>query len=126
MLHTTPDAAEVLVAVREFLEQDVVPLDDPGLSFHARVAARLLRTLERELAEEPDAAGSLATLLADHGVPDESGLSDRIRAGDLTAGTPGLLDGLRAVTLRRLAVWDPTFTSGPTDDDPRDAPEEPS
>jgi aminoglycoside phosphotransferase (APT) family kinase protein len=48
-----PTARELLAAVREWLTDDVVPRDDRGLSYHARVAANVLALVERELAVEP-------------------------------------------------------------------------
>ena len=43
-----PDAAELLRAVRAFLEEEVVPRFESRRRFHALVAANLLAVLERE------------------------------------------------------------------------------
>ena len=47
-----PTYAELLAAVRIFLETDVVPRLDGPKKYHARVAANVLGIVERELATE--------------------------------------------------------------------------
>ena len=49
-----PDAAELALAVREFIETEILPgIDDPRLRFRTLVAANGLGILERELALGP-------------------------------------------------------------------------
>src|SRR5262245_14783864 len=48
-----PNAAELLEAVRGFLEKDVLPALEGTAKFHARVAANVLAIVGRELALEP-------------------------------------------------------------------------
>jgi hypothetical protein len=48
-----PSRDELLRGVYEFLEHNVVPELSEPLRFHTRVAANLLRIIERELALEP-------------------------------------------------------------------------
>jgi aminoglycoside phosphotransferase (APT) family kinase protein len=50
-LHGRPTAREMLDAVRGFLTEDVMVNTTGRLSFHARVAANMLATVERELAQ---------------------------------------------------------------------------
>ncbi|GAB2888468.1 DUF6285 domain-containing protein [Nocardioides pacificus] len=121
MLHTYPDASEIVVAVREFLEHDVMPATEPGLSFHARVAANLLRTLERELALGPGGEERFQHRLAELGAADEEDLARRIRTRDLDPADERLLDALRTITGDRLAVANPKYLSDEVDDDPRSA-----
>ena len=47
-----PTARELLGAVREFLEADVVPEFDGVKRFHSRVAANVLAIVDREIAGE--------------------------------------------------------------------------
>lgn len=122
MLNTTPDAREIIAAVREFLEIEVIPTTNGALSFHARVAARLLLTIEREQELEPEATRRYRASLSDLGVADEDELCTRIHAGDLDPGSPGLLDALLSITLDRLATWNPAYAQAPHDDDPRVVP----
>jgi len=49
-LHGRPTARELLAAVAEFLDADVVGSPDPAVAYQGRVAANVLRTVERELA----------------------------------------------------------------------------
>ena len=53
-LHDRPTLAELVEAVREWVDDDVRSGTEGRLSFHARVAANALRTVERELALEPE------------------------------------------------------------------------
>lgn len=58
MKHGIPSSAELAGAVREFLEQEVVPATEGRVSFHARVAANVLGQIERELQSGlPDTTG---------------------------------------------------------------------
>ncbi|MGY1883777.1 MULTISPECIES: DUF6285 domain-containing protein [unclassified Blastococcus] len=121
MLHTFPDAREVVVAVREFLEREVMPGTTGTLSFQARVAANLLAALERELELGPAAQARYEQLLADLGVRDETELAERIRVGDVDVADPDLAAALHAMTTDRLLVWNPQHLSDDIDDDPRTA-----
>lgn len=49
MTRGIPSSAELVEAVREFLELEVMPATEGRLSFHARVAANVLAQIEREL-----------------------------------------------------------------------------
>jgi Domain of unknown function (DUF6285) len=78
-----PTTEELVKAVREFLQQDVMPSTDARLSFQARVAANVLAQVERELALGPiDAAGDaeLCAAIRDGTVTSEDAF-DTVRAG---------------------------------------------
>jgi hypothetical protein len=102
--HGRPTAAELVAAVAEFLETDV--RDAKGLSaqvaFHARVAANVLRTVERELLDDSPVPGLL-------GFDDEYALAAAIRAGDLDDRGPEVQSALRALVRHRLAVAHPGY-----------------
>jgi hypothetical protein len=49
-----PTAVELLEAIREFLQQDVMPAVEGRVQFHNRVAINALGMLERELRLGPD------------------------------------------------------------------------
>jgi hypothetical protein len=71
MSHGIPSSAELAAAVREFLEQEVVPSTEGRLSFHARVAANVVAQLERELTTGlPDTSAdpSLCAAIRDGGI----------------------------------------------------------
>jgi len=78
-----PTAIELLTAVREFIEHDVVPGLDGRKRFHALVAANVIAVVTRELEEEE-------TLL----VGEWRRLRDLVQLDD--AAPPGRLSGLRA------------------------------
>lgn len=101
-LHGRPTAAELIAAVAEFLETDVRDGTAGAINFHARVAANVLRTVERELLDDTAAP----TLL---GFPDESALAAAIRAGDLDGRGAEVSSALRDLVLHRLAVSHPGY-----------------
>jgi hypothetical protein len=65
MTHGIPSSAELVRAVREFLEHEVMPATEGRLSFHARVSANVLAQIERELQSRlPDTTGDSALCAA--------------------------------------------------------------
>ena len=99
-LHGRPTAAELVAAVAEFLETDVREGTSGAVNFHARVAANVLRTVERELLDDRPAPDPL-------GFGDEAALAAAIRRGDLD--DRDVLPGLRALVLHKLAVSHPGY-----------------
>ena len=75
-----PTAAELIVAVREFLERDVAPTVEGRVAFHTRVAVNALAIVAREL---------------EHG--SEFAARERHRLGELL-DADGSLEELRAAT----------------------------
>lgn len=102
-LHYKPTAAELVAAVAEFLETEVRAETSGAVNFHARVAANVLRTVERELLQD-DAAPAAA--LRSVGFDDETQLAAAIRAGE--CGDEAL-PTLRALVAHRLAVAHPGY-----------------
>lgn len=49
-VHDSPSMAQLVEAVREFLDRDVLPAVDGRVQFHTRVAVNVLGMVERELA----------------------------------------------------------------------------
>ncbi len=116
-----PDAAALIAAVRDFLGG--LTLDGRD-AFHAKVAGNVLAIVERELAARPEAAEAAALypfgrhprVRGDDGEGSEADalradICVRIRAGDLTLATPGLLDALVAANVARLAVDNPRYST---------------
>jgi hypothetical protein len=127
-MNDRPDAAELIDAVRGFLETELLPaLGDARLRFHALVAANVLSVALRELkGEEPGLAEEwrlLAPLVGESGEP-PARLSD-LRTGvrDLNerlcaAIRSGAFDGerfgevisvLRRLVVRKLEVANPRY-----------------
>ena len=115
-MHDRPSAAQLVAAVRDFLERVAQPELRGHSAFHARVAANALAIVERELAlgAEQDAAERerLRALLGADGPLEAQNraLCREIRAGRIGLDTPGLLDHLRATTLAKLAVDQPSYS----------------
>jgi len=115
-VHDRPSAAQLVAAVRDFLEKVAQPELRGHSAFHARVAANALAIVERELAlaAEQDAAERerLRALLGRDDALEAQNreLCRAIRAGEITADTPGLIEHLRATTLAKLAVDQPSYS----------------
>jgi len=114
-LHDRPTAAELVVAVREYLEHDVMPGTEGRLSFHARVATNVLGMVERELTDGPaldaEEHAELVELLGHDGtIPDLTReLARGIRDGSLDERRAAVVDHVRASVRRKLAVANPAY-----------------
>jgi len=106
-LYGRPTAAELVAAVADFLDNDVRSATEGQINFHARVAANVLRIVERELTD--DSAAEVTGLLAELGFADEAQLAAAIRAGILDDRAGDVLPTLRAVVRHRLAVAHPGY-----------------
>ena len=82
-------------------------LADGQVSFHARVAANVLRTVERELLDQT--AGEVTAALSDLGFADETQLAAAIRAGDLDGRAGEVLPCLRTLVRHRLTIAHPGY-----------------
>jgi hypothetical protein len=98
-----PTAIELLTAVREFLEQDVLPGLEGRKRFHGLVAANVLSIVTRELKEEE-------TLL----VAEWRRLRDLLRVDETVP--PGRLDGLRTAVRALTERLVGRIRAGETDD----------
>ena len=94
-------------AVADFLDNEVRAATDGQVNFHARVAANILRTVERELGDE--SAGEVTDALGELGFTDEAELAAAIRAGELDDQAADVLPVLRTLVSRRLEVAHPGY-----------------
>jgi len=116
-LQDRPSAPELVGAVREFLERDVLGTVEGRVQFHTRVAVNALGMLERELVLGPglDAAArdQLAGFLGSDGdlraLLDE--LASRIRRGALD-DDPAAVAVARDLVAAKLAVSRPRYATG--------------
>jgi hypothetical protein len=114
-LHGRPTAAELVAAVAEFLDNDVRSATGPNgrfadgaqVNFHARVAANVLRIVERELTDNSTA--EVIGRLSEFGFDDEAQLAAAIRAGDLDDREADVLPMLRTLVRHRLTVAHPGY-----------------
>ncbi len=106
-LHYKPTAAELVAAVAEFLEGEVRAETSGAVNFHARVAANVLRTVERELLD--DTADAPRAALSSLGFDDESALAAAIRTGGFDGHDDEVFPALRALVAHRLRVAHPGY-----------------
>ena len=96
-MYDPPTTAELVTAVREFLEEHALPNLEGRNAFHARVAANALAIVARQLELGPEAEAAeqqrLQALLGTQGSLDELNreLCRRIRNGDLAIDAAALV-----------------------------------
>jgi hypothetical protein len=126
-----PSRQELLEGIVHFLEKELVPVLQDPLRFHTRVAANLLRIIDRETALEKEDLNrevqGLRRLLAlmpaagedsPDRLPDEvirlnQELCRRIREGQADAGPRHreVMQHLRDTLIRKLEIANPDFIS---------------
>lgn len=110
--HDEPSAEQLLEAVREWLERDVIAVSDGRVQFHARVAVNMLAMVERELRLGAEQAANHAARLAALGVADEAELAAKIRSGALDDRYAEVRDAVSATVRDKLAVANPKYLDG--------------
>ena len=108
-LHDRPTVDELVVAVREFLERDVMPATEGRVQFHTRVAVNVLGMVERELALGSGQAAAHAAGLARLGVADEAELAAAIRAGAFDDRYDEVVGFVRQTVRAKLEVANPKY-----------------
>jgi hypothetical protein len=93
-----PTAQELVEAVREFLERDVMAATEGRVQFHTRVAINALGMVERELAESPAFNAELAAAC-----DAERELAAAVRAGE------DRRDEVRARVRHKLQIANPRY-----------------
>ena len=108
--HDVPSAAELLEAVREWVEGDARHATTGRVQFHTRVVANVMAMLERELESGP------AMAVGPRGPPGGVGRVVRGRPRRPASGpasgrwtTAALLDAVRATVVDKLAVANPKY-----------------
>jgi hypothetical protein len=113
-LITHPRTEELVESVRLWIDE-IRPSLDPRNAFLARVAANAMATVYRELTEGPAAeaaavAGMAAVLGHGGGYAElNSELCAKIRSGEMTVETPGLLAALQAMARNQIAIDQPSY-----------------
>lgn len=107
--HDAPTAEQLLEAVREWLENDVMPSVTGRLQFHARVATNILAMVEREIEGSPADAAEHARHLAALGAHDDAALASMIRSGEFDGDLSRVLDELEPVIRRKVEVANPRY-----------------
>ena len=118
--HDVPSASELLDAVREFLEAELLPAAEGRLRFHLRVAANVLRMVDREMGLGAGHAAAHAARLAPLGVRSEAELAAAIRSGALDDRADEVRAVVRATVADKLAVANPGYLRDGEEKDGRD------
>jgi len=111
--HDVPTAAQLVEAVREFLEGDVAAATEGRVRFHARVAANACAIVERELDLGPAQAEAWRERLAALGVAHEAELAAAIRGGDLDDRYDEVAAAVRETVRDKLLVANPRYLDNP-------------
>jgi hypothetical protein len=115
MTQDRPTATELVAAVREFLERDVMPATDGRVQFHTRVAVNMLGIIERELTLSPDLEPAevtrAAALLGHDGEARalERELAVAIRGGSLDDRLGDVRAHVRATVREKLLIANPAY-----------------
>ena len=108
------EAQALVEAVAQFLTEIEGRLSGRE-AFHAKVAANALGIVARELAQQPQVAeaAALSGYLGHEAGVDalRAEICGRLRGGQLTPETPGLVDALMTATLARVAVDNPRYST---------------
>jgi hypothetical protein len=111
--HDIPSAAELVEAVREFLQTDVMAATDGRTQFLARVSVNVLAMVERELRLGMQQAEAHGEGLRRLGVRDERALADALRAGELDDRIDEATEFVRATVADKLRVANPRYFDTP-------------
>ncbi len=111
-----PSIAELVEAVREFLETRAMPELKGHTAFHARVAANALGIVARQLqlgeAANEEERARLVAHLGHEGSLEElnRALCKKIREGAMGLDTPGLADHLAKTTRDKVSIDQPNYS----------------
>lgn len=117
-LHDAPTAGQLVEAVREFLEGDVLPSAEGRVRFHTRVATKVLAIVERELAAGPGPALAHEAALADLGFGSDAALASAIRSGGLDDRVAEVTAVVGRAVDAKLAVANPAYADASAPVDP--------
>src|SRR4051794_38032485 len=108
-VHGRPTIVELVEAVREFLENDVMGATEGRVQFHTRVAINSLNMVQRELelgaAQEVAHTERLRTL----GFADEAELAAAIRRGDTDDHYDVIKSAVYDTVVDKLKVANPKY-----------------
>lgn len=114
-LHDRPTAVELVAAVREYLERDVMKATEGRVAFHARVAVNVLDMVERELEagdrQDAEEHARLVALLGREGTVRQltEVLARGIRESSLDIPWPALVESVRGTVRAKLEVANPGY-----------------
>ena len=107
--HDSPTAAELVEAVREFLENDVLGATEGRVQFHTRVAINVLGQVQREIESEAAMEAAHHDRLAGLGFASDAELAAAIRSGELDDRYDEVKAAVWATVRDKLAVANPRY-----------------
>jgi hypothetical protein len=116
--HDAPGATELLEAVREFLEGEVMEATEGRTRYQVRVAARALSIVQREIEAGDRPERAHAARLARLGFSSDAALAAAIRSGSLDDRWEEVVDAVRATVADKLAVANPGYAGDPAGSSP--------
>jgi hypothetical protein len=108
-----PTPEQLVLAVKQFLETDVLPKLEHRMAFHLRVAANVLAIVARDLSQSPEKteAEAYSCLLQTASDFPAQDVCTALREGTLTETSEGLLEALLAASIARVAVDNPKYST---------------
>jgi hypothetical protein len=107
--HDRPTAAELLEAVREFLDRDVLPATEGRVQFHTRVALNALEIVGREITEGPASEAEHAERLSSLGFDDDVALCAAIRDGSLDGEWDDVFTAVFESVIEKVRIANPGY-----------------
>jgi hypothetical protein len=107
--HDRPSSLELLEALHEWMERDLLPGVDGRLQFHTRVAINMIDIVRRELELGPEQEIRHQEVLSSFGMNDDAELASAIRDGVFDTNLVEVLNRLRPVVEDKLRVSNPRY-----------------
>jgi hypothetical protein len=107
--HDRPTASELLEALREWMEGELLPSLEGRLQFHTRVAINSLDIVRREIDLGAEQFQTHEGVLTTLGFGSDEELSIAIRNGDFDGSLLDLLKTLRPVVEDKVRVSNPKY-----------------
>ncbi len=107
--HDRPTATELLEALHEWMERDLLPGVNGRLQFHTRVAINMIDIVRRELELGPDQEARHQEVLSSFGMGDDAELAAAIRSGEFDSDLVEVLNRLRPVVEDKVRVANPRY-----------------
>jgi hypothetical protein len=108
-LYGRPTSAELVEAVREFLERDVMPATEGRIQFHTRVAVNVLGMVQREIELGPAQEDVHRERLAALGFESEAELAAAIRRGEIDDRYDEIKSAVYGSVVDKLRVANPKY-----------------
>lgn len=107
--HDRPTAIELLEALREWMERDLLPGVEGRLQFHTRVAINMVDIVSREIELGTAQQSTHEAVMHSLQVADDAELAAAIKSGEHDSDLVGLLIALRPVVEDKVRVANPKY-----------------